>query len=721
MPAPLNIPVLKVEGQGLSKKQQLDLKRMEKDALAWTSANSRRYEDPDFPAGPEALGPELAQQVVSWRRPSEFVSDPLLFKNFWEIEGVKPGTALDDRWFLGAVNIIAGNRDSIDRMFLSSVKDENAREPMLALAQQGADHGFYIVRFYEDDPHSDDDWQCVLVDDRIPCGADGKPLFATCPDEHVFWVMIVEKAYAKYVGGYHKIGQREVEYGLELLAGGIAHDPLDLTTPLGQSMIPGGDTPNKLWDEILEKISSNHAIGAEFTGRPDPAGPELPFKEMQGLQRDHPYCMLVANEVRQAGKLIRMRTFRGDSEWRGKWSDDSEYWTNKLRQMLSYSADGDDGSFWMEYEDFVEYFNRVWFVRMADDRWTRFTVRSQWADRTAGGSMAYCSWIHNYQWRLRVPPKGKPARVILTVSVPEKPVATSTPGAPVQYPHAIGLDVLRGNKGDDKKRQRLRLDSADDLVYRIEPRFRRKVVAEVFLEPDDTPYILRPFCANPGRESEFQLVVLSDDKDDDGVPDFEFSFIDEADNWKHTWLTDEWDAQTAGGPLSGPTWDLGPQFQLEVKEQRTRVFLALELVDVDRDGRDEAGIQDLDSVFEQVQVAVCEGKGKNVRLTDQPKVLYMATSKQPYPDGCILEIPMDGLPRSETPYIVIPFTTNPGVKHKFAISCYTNYHHEFSKVNPEPCNLCPGDCKTCPMVQIMQRLDLLETKFDNHLSFLEQL
>jgi len=158
-----------------------------------------------------------------------------------------------------------------------------------------------------------------------------------------------------------------------------------------------------------------------------------------------------------------------------------------------------------------------------------------------------------------------------------------------------------------------------------------------------------------------------------------------------------------------------------VKEQRTRVFLALELVDVDRDGRDEAGIQDLDSVFEQVQVAVCEGKGKNVRLTDQPKVLYMATSKQPYPDGCILEIPMDGLPRSETPYIVIPFTTNPGVKHKFAISCYTNYHHEFSKVNPEPCNLCPGDCKTCPMVQIMQRLDLLETKFDNHLSFLEQL
>mmetsp|Transcript_333 Transcript_333/g.833 ORF Transcript_333/g.833 Transcript_333/m.833 type:complete len:705 (-) Transcript_333:365-2479(-) len=703
MPPPLHIPVLKVEGQGLSKKQTADVKQMEKSALAWTASNGRRFEDAAFPASAESLGPELAGKVDRWLRPHEFAQKPELFKNFWEIEGVKPGV-LDDRWFLGALNIVAGNKDNIDRLFLSATKAEGGRDPMAPLAEQAAREGFYIVRFYEDDPRSDDDWVCVLVDDRIPCDASGKPAFARCPDDNVFWVMIVEKAYAKMCGGYHKIGQHEVEYGLELLCGGVADDPVDLTSASGRELIPGGASPNALWNLLMEKVYTNHAIGAEYTGRPDPSAPELPHKEMLGITRDQPYSLLVANEVRSAGKLIKMRTFRGDSEWRGKWSDDSEHWTNSLRQMLSYSSDTDDGSFWMEYDDFCEYFNRVWFVRMADDRWTRFTVRSSWEDAHAGGSMAFASWVHNRQWRLRVPPGTKPARVVLTLTVPERPKKVDgAPGAPGQYTNALGLEVLRGNEGDDRKRQRLELRSRDDVVHRVEPRFARKIVTEVLLEPDDTPYLLRPFLATPGRESPFTLTVLSDDKNDDGIPDFEFAYIDEADNWRRTWLVDAWDKETAGGPLSAPTWEISPQFQLTVRESRTRVFLLLELIDFDTDGRDEAGMQDVWAELPAVQVAVCEGKGKNVPLSaadGAPTVLYAKRSKDVYPDGLILELPVDGLPRSDTPYIVIPMTSEAGVKHKFAISCYSNLPVDFSKVVPDPCNWCPGDCKQCPMVQV---------------------
>ncbi|KAJ1618365.1 hypothetical protein T492DRAFT_849379, partial [Pavlovales sp. CCMP2436] len=220
----LNVPKLKQEGQGLSKKQLLDLKASEKAALAWTSANGRspppalpakrassvrqlyllalpnarlsprqrllhpaplppllspQYEDPDFPCSPNSLGTELSQHVTSWRRPSEFAENPLLFKNFWEIEGVQPSPLLNDRWFLGALNIVAGNKlpvtykpekkkiilidkmgnkDNVDRMFLSALKEEGAKDQMAALSEQGAREGFYIVRFYHDDPASDDDW-----------------------------------------------------------------------------------------------------------------------------------------------------------------------------------------------------------------------------------------------------------------------------------------------------------------------------------------------------------------------------------------------------------------------------------------------------------------------------------------------------------------------------------------------------------------------------------
>lgn len=172
MPPPLNIPVLKVEGQGLSKKQQVDLKLMEKNALAWTSANGRKYEDNDFPCTEASLGP-LASHVASWRRPSEFAAKPELFKNFWEIEGVQPSKVLNDRWLLGAVNIVAGNKDNIDRMFLSALKEEGSREPMRALEEQGAREGFYIVRFYHDDPHSDDDW-CALPSACVPAAVVGR-------------------------------------------------------------------------------------------------------------------------------------------------------------------------------------------------------------------------------------------------------------------------------------------------------------------------------------------------------------------------------------------------------------------------------------------------------------------------------------------------------------------------------------------------------------------
>ena len=43
-----------------------------------------------------------------------------------------------------------------------------------------------------------------------------------------------------------------------------------------------------------------------------------------------------------------------------------------------------------------------------------------------------------------------------------------------------------------------------------------------FEKPSETPYILMPFIFEPGRESLFRITLLSDDRDDDGEPDFFF-------------------------------------------------------------------------------------------------------------------------------------------------------------------------------------------------------
>ena len=78
--------------------------------------------------------------VTQWLRPSQManVTSPMLFKNDFEVEGIIQGEGTTNRWLLSALNIIGGNREQLDRVFMEH--DE---------AQ-----GFFICKFYQDDPLS---------------------------------------------------------------------------------------------------------------------------------------------------------------------------------------------------------------------------------------------------------------------------------------------------------------------------------------------------------------------------------------------------------------------------------------------------------------------------------------------------------------------------------------------------------------------------------------
>ena len=48
------------------------------------------------------------------------------------------------------------------------------------------------------------DWVDVTIDDLLPCSPYGGPLFAGCPRNEL-WVMLLEKAYAKLFGSYYAL------------------------------------------------------------------------------------------------------------------------------------------------------------------------------------------------------------------------------------------------------------------------------------------------------------------------------------------------------------------------------------------------------------------------------------------------------------------------------------------------------------------------------------
>jgi hypothetical protein len=58
----------------------------------------------------------------------------------------------------------------------------------------------------------------------------------------------------------------------------------------------------------------------------------------------------------------------GETEWNGPWSDGSKEWTADAIKELNYKF-GNDGIFWMPYEDFLERFVQFWRTRLFTPEW----------------------------------------------------------------------------------------------------------------------------------------------------------------------------------------------------------------------------------------------------------------------------------------------------------------------------------------------------------------
>ena len=48
----------------------------------------------------------------------------------------------------------------------------------------------------------------------------------------------------------------------------------------------------------------------------------------------------------------------GKYEWKGKWSDSSDIWSEELKKQLNFQ-NKDDGIFWINIEDFTQNFGQI--------------------------------------------------------------------------------------------------------------------------------------------------------------------------------------------------------------------------------------------------------------------------------------------------------------------------------------------------------------------------
>ncbi|CRL06199.1 CLUMA_CG019039, isoform A [Clunio marinus] len=257
-------------------------------------------------------------------------------------------------------------------------------------------------------------WIEVRIDDRLPTRGD-RPAYLHCSQPDVFWVALLEKAYAKLYGGYGFLKYGTVGRSLQDLTGAVVQS-VPPSLPLLSGSVPRST--------ILVAISETQEKGTR--------------RRRMGLLPEHPYSITGLARVRtnasssnasqssgssQDTNLIRLQSPWAGGEfggvWGGAWSEKSWEWnalSERDRDLLA-SRTQEDGEFWMSVQEFLGRFIVIWLAHIGPEDWafepalhTRAPWRAaqairQWRAGFNAGGPHKCieTTATNPQFRIRVP------------------------------------------------------------------------------------------------------------------------------------------------------------------------------------------------------------------------------------------------------------------------------------------------------------------------------
>ena len=256
-------------------------------------------------------------------------------------------------------------------------------------------------------------WKNVVVDDRLPAlpyGKTFKLFLGRSEDVNEFWPALLEKAYAKLYGSYGA------------LWGGFARDSLPDFSGGIVERFKLSDAPSDLFD-IMKKAKQNGAFINCSTNLSKK--PNAPKRDQEGIKKGlkgrHAYTITDVLEVVSVGRnkyeLVRIRNPHGRNEWTGRWSDQSyqikKWLSANERKKHNIVDDDNDGEFFMEMKDFLNFFYDVAICHLSNSLVRRskkstglkgFGAHGSWkAGVSAGGNKPQNkSFAKNPRWKVTV-------------------------------------------------------------------------------------------------------------------------------------------------------------------------------------------------------------------------------------------------------------------------------------------------------------------------------
>lgn len=318
---------------------------------ATRNAQSTLFKDADFPANAVSLG-DLQEDVI-WLRATKYARTKSLqlVDETINIHRLCQG-ASGETWLLSAIACI-GERRALHHLFESVERSSR---------------GKYILKLFDGVQQQ---WQRIIIDDRIPCDRAAyendksfHPSFLTNKENDLF-LLLIEKAFAKFMGGYQRLKEGSTAWALSAMTG----DPTrifvrsengmwtrkeleDEVDADGQRSLSLFDTGVELAPEVLFEVLRKYCLleSVLCAAGANPAS---------GLHPKHAYSILDVRKVQGGIKL-------GGGEWqravqmRNIWPSGKEKSLSRKSSQLRSIArekvefdDHDDSILWMSWEDFL--------------------------------------------------------------------------------------------------------------------------------------------------------------------------------------------------------------------------------------------------------------------------------------------------------------------------------------------------------------------------------
>ena len=344
-----------------------------------------QYKDPDFSDVKNFFGSEDAEDDE--KNLSDIGFDRIVYDdnkvNFFVYENssnnldyefkIKRGI-MKDRYFLGAFLMLFRRREEF---FTDLILDPQHLE-------ENINAGFIGFTFF-----INGEWKNVTIDTTVPRHGDEISL-SNIETANAYWMCLFEKAYAKIFRTYTVLEMKGIMDFLVDFTGGWSK-----LTEFSNNKDVGFDENKKksLFEEIQRALEIKSLVGCmKYDKTKEKEDLDDDKNDEEGVEDEAivPNCMYNILDAREDNgiKLIYLVNYWPKGKWTSSYSVEDETWeANKaLAERLNYQVSQSDGTFWMSFDDWLTYFNRIYYCRIFPETWSQMVIPGKWTSVTSGGA-----------------------------------------------------------------------------------------------------------------------------------------------------------------------------------------------------------------------------------------------------------------------------------------------------------------------------------------------